>query len=437
MVTARLRRRSGMRQLDVSQAFRAEEVKHDRIKVRAMALIGYSSADRMSEYLSLVADISGYESPVFRVLATRWPHMKNVEVADGWLFSGRGNIRNLARPHGGVANLEMEINVNPTRFLANHPGEASVAELAALQPREALRQSSFGDEARRASLTGTDNVLVGARRQGGTAFEHRQAWWQSVISVYLAHVRTLLTSTLVPHAGNALPQDVQVEVTLPSVAQAECYWEFETDDAITAVKGLAEHLATAAGSVQLRTYLPSSEVFAQEQQNNSVSVTLPLTDTVHATIYAKTADRVRFEIKYLKDVRGAGARHLRGTPGVELVIDGLRENAASRIETIIGALASIMAPAEPTAGTMWSFFDALVWAANNNFGAAQQLHSILMNFGSVSQGVEGAASSPDVLHRLVQRGVLRRIRIRHGGIPRYTLTPPYAAIHLALKRTAP
>jgi hypothetical protein len=73
----------------------------------------------------------------------------------------------------------------------------------------------------------------------------------------------------------------------------------------------------------------------------------------------------------------------------------------------------------------------LLQATDHDRGAALRLLRPLLHVGTVSQTVPGGIAPPEVLERLEGQGVLRRTRIRHGGVPRYVLAPSYAATRRA------
>jgi len=75
-----------------------------------------------------------------------------------------------------------------------------------LAPAEALAlNAEAAQEVQALVLDGNDNFLIGALRQGGSAFQNRGPLWQRVVSVYLAHLEALLRAALVPSMSNSLP----------------------------------------------------------------------------------------------------------------------------------------------------------------------------------------------------------------------------------------
>ena len=231
----RARRRSGIRPLDLAQPVLASEAMHDKIKLRASACIGYASAEQMADYLAVVGDRSEYTPVVFHIRQGISPATRTLVSAPNWLFKATGRINNIDRETGGRANLHLDIDINPTRFLAHHPETLSLGILEAMPHAEALRESAdLRNQTRAATLNDADNFLIGTLRRGGSFFDCRESRWQRVLGIYFSHVTGLVRDALVPNPTNALPQ-VQVSLDFDTVAQTEVYWEMETEDALATV----------------------------------------------------------------------------------------------------------------------------------------------------------------------------------------------------------
>jgi hypothetical protein len=428
-----------MRAFNPSTVLLSGEAKHDRIKVRVTMRIGYSSVEQLSEYMEHIGDQSGLVArPLFRVQSDRTPHTRTLRVMSGWLFSGSGRLHHANAAQGGIATLVLELDLNPTRFLAHHRAGASVVELEAMSPEEALATCPDNEApARAAALDGNDNVLLGTLRQGGTTLERRGEWWRERLGLYLRHVEALLHARLVPTMTNALPP---VHVTAPSfdaVAQAECYWELETNRARTVVALLADRLRAASGQFRLRMHLPSVEEIEEGHDQNSNSVTLHLGRGIQFCVYAKTADRVRFEMRYLADVRDNAARSLHGPVNILTILEAAREDAARRMTRIRETLAMTLAPTSFDRRHLMDFLRELLYACDGDRDAAEQLMEGLVNFGGVTQTPAGGIAPPEALRRLERRRIIRRLRVRARGAPRFVLAPPYATLQRALLAALP
>jgi len=88
-------------------------------------------------------------------------------------------------------------------------------------------------------------------------------------------------------------------------------------------------------------HLPGLRRLERGHVRNSLSITLPLSQAVHACIYAKTGTVVRFEVRFLKRVRDNVARNLRDRVEVIDVIEYARQDAARRLSRIMQVLRSM------------------------------------------------------------------------------------------------
>jgi hypothetical protein len=432
------RTRSGLRPFDLSTILLPGEAKHDRIKLHLTARIGYSSADEFRDYLQHVCDQSGTDTPLFRHQAGRTPHTCTLTVARGWLFSGEGRLFNIAVPTGATATLDLTLDVNPTRFLAHTDVGTPFDQLSDLPPEVALARSQQHEAAARAAaLDEKDNLLLGTWRQGGQWFHHRQGWWSGLVHLYLEHILTLLRSRLEPAHDNSLPPVRITPLEFDSVTQVECYWEQETTRAHTLVALLAERLRAASGQLRLRHHLPEVGTVEEAHDRNCQSVTFPLSREVQFCIYAKTLDRVRFEIRYLSDVRGNAARGMRGGTDAFAVLEAARVDAARRMTRITETLAAMLAPASFDRRHLMAFMRELLRACEGDHDQADALMEALVNAGGVSETAATGVARKTVVRRLERRGVLRQVRVRARAVPRFVLAPPYSALRRGLLSILP
>jgi hypothetical protein len=432
MTTVRYRSPTGVRSLG-HMSFAASEAKYDRLKVQIRVRLGYADLDQISTYLSHIGGEGGFlPAHVFDLRSDRTPHTRKIYIRDGFLFGGAGKIKNIASRAGGTAEINMTLDLNPTRFLAHQPsGRLGTAEDVyaglAVDPEHTRPRAAT-------ALDGNDNILMGFLQNGGTTFEHRETWWDGVMREYLARLERLLRFNLEPSADNGLPP-VRVDLEFGSLQQAEVYWEGTCSDAVSWVLSLADRAYTAAGQMQLRRYFPDARQFQEGHNENGVSLAVemkPSSGDVRLCIYAKSATRVRFEVRYLVDVRGTVAARQRGTFDAIQLLNFARQDASNRMTRFNQAIDQL-ATASFDRSDLLALLEAISWAVDHDKDAARALMSPLINVGAVSETPAGGGVAPrSVLDRLSARGIVNRIQLRRGGIRRYALTPTYAAVAQAL-----
>jgi len=306
-----------------------------------------------------------------------------------------------------------------------------------MAPRDAvMRNEEAARELEAITLDGSDNFLVGYQRQGGSTFQSREAWWQQVVSIYLDHIDALLQDALIPSTANSLPS-AQVEIGPLVVSQLETYWEMESGDAISAVHSIGDWMESAAGRVSFRRHAPELRRWAPGQTLNSLSMEAVLNRTTKLAIYAKTPTVIRFEVRYRKDVRDTAARGLRGPVEVIDVLDSARGDAARRLSRVIRALQSMRGAPVFDREQIVRLVCSLHRATGGDDVATTRLTTALINVGGVSRTPEGGIAPSAVLERLQEHGILKRVRVGHGGTPRYALTSRYHAARLALLNGLP
>lgn len=431
MTTVRYRSPTGVRSLG-HMSFAASEAKYDRVRVQLTARIGYADIDQINTYLSHIGGEGGFlPAHVFQLHSDRTPHTKKISVRGGLLFGGVGKVSNIASHAVGTAEIAMTLDLNPTRFWAHQRFQPNATDdvYAALAV-----DPEVGRQRNAATLDGNDNLLVGFLENGGTIFERREAWWDALMQDYLDRLERLLRSSLVPSAENGLPP-VRVNLVWGSVRQAEVYWEMTCPDAVSYVMSLGDRAYTAAGQMQLRSHFSDARQFQAGHNENGVSLAVelkPSSGDVRLCIYAKSATRVRFEVRYLDDVRGTVAARRTGSLDTLQLLNFARQDASNRMTRFNQALDQL-ATAEFDRSDLLALLEAICWAVDDDKAAVRALMSPLINVGAVSETAPGGIAPRSVLERLSARGVVNRIQVRRrGGTRRYALTPAYAAVARAL-----
>lgn len=444
----RYRSRSGLRPFpsDCRFELHEDEGSIDRLLLEYTVDVGYTDQALLAEYVEHVSGRSGSLpwtlmsiDPLTNNLQPKVRTAAPTEVSGGrWIVEVSGKLSNTRAQHGGVARLRFTLHVNPTTFIANQPA-SELSGLGDLQSHEAfLANPEMLAEARAASCDGNHNLLVGAARRGGTSFDRRDQWYASVIDAVVFNLAELLQQQLVPSAENGLPT-VSVTIRSPTVSQAEVYWEFESADAISDVLTIGDRLSLAAGQVSIRQYFPNVHHMAVGHSENSPSVTIDLSRSsgrIKLLVYAKTRQIVRIEVKYLKELRQTVARTARGTLDVQTILGLARRHAFQQVERMREAVMQVT-PSVHERADLLTFLRHISAAALGDAAVEQGMLTLLVNIGAVSQTDEQGACPPEVCNRLRRSGVVRRVRVRHGGPPRYALTPAYAALVALLHEARP
>jgi hypothetical protein len=409
-------------------SFAASEAKYDRVKVQVTARIGYDDTAQIDAYLAHIAGHEGFlPDHVFNVENCPTPHTKKISVRRGFLFGGHGKITNCGAPGGSTAIINMTLELNPTRFLAHRQGATNDTYADMRIDPEQVRQRAA------ATLDGNDNILMGPLRNGGTIFERREAWWASVMRDYIGRLERVLRFNLVPTEENGLPP-ARVDLQLGTVQQAEVYWEGTCADAVSYVLSLGDGISAVAGQMVLRRHFADARQIEIGHNENGVSLVVnlkPSSGDVQLCIYAKSATRVRFEVRYLKDVRGTVAAHRTGQLDIHQLLNFARQDASSRMIRFNNALSHLAAAAFDRSDLV-ELLEAIYSAVNHDRAAALALMSPLFNVGAVSETDTGGIAPRGVMDRLSASGVVSRVRVRHGGTRRYALTPVYAGVARAL-----
>lgn len=149
----------------------------------------------------------------------------------------------------------------------------------------------------------------------------------------------------------------------------EVHFEFHRPDAIECLRGMAETLNSFAEVSAIREHAPRTEANDSETTGNSEFVKLRLSKTEHLIVYAKTPNRLRFEVRFIKP--GTNILRWRSAPDLDGLFpkfDTLLERAAERVNQKILAFLHESHEIPPmTVATDWRFkrawFNATNWSA--------------------------------------------------------------------------
>lgn len=446
----RYRSQSGMKPFDhtrdASFLFPLGDARHDRIKLFVEARIRVPSG-AYEEVLHSMASPdedglfagrlrSGRDGPFLELFSHE--HQRRT-----WLvtLAGRRN-RAVYREQHGLIDVGLELDLNPTRYLA-HQCQTSLAAIRARNPFEALRSNPrVQSDLRGRTLDASDNVLFGAELMGGRAFGQRDAHWRAVMNTYFDHVQEALGTTFAPAHFNARLMSFSM-----NVKQAEIYWELASVDAVSVVADLCNAFKTASGDTRVSQVFQSRPAMASSTINlggdrNARWLKLPLTEEIDLKVYAKMLDRIRVELTYHGGIRRHAQRacgsHIatRCNSAVVETLLSLRGAASIRLTQAWDAIMALYRPFEGT-GEICDFMCRLNSAVEED--NRRLMLSLLANHRGVTATDASGVASPAVCRALERKGVLQRIRPCNRAPARYALAPRYSEMfdRLAGRQEAP
>lgn len=348
--------------------------------------------------------------------------------------------------HQSYGNLKVRLDANPTRTLAHlvarWGGDDAefTAWLGALRPEEFF--AAPDEDAVSPSLDRNDNWLPEPRRVrallGSEVFAAFLPIYigqlQRMVALVLLHnedVRSDGTDLVLEDEGSR----IAVGWGDVNVPQIEWYFERYHARAVTAVRHGAVALLAADHNVQVQTYASRA---ALERDNDCFRVAVPISSTRRLAVYAKSPDRIRFE------VRRHGRGYYRGRPIALTPTDRLSWIVTrERIEAercmrwqTIGELFS--GPDEVSFGDLAHLITNVlaVFPPATPMGAKALM--LLLE--------EGGFSSDQVRNRnginaLVRHGIIAHVKTRSrdmsGRAMRYTLRAPYRGLHDLLAGALP
>jgi hypothetical protein len=313
------------------------------------------------------------------------------------------------------------------RFLAHNP--ANLNELAELSAHRVLRvRPERKGLIRRATLCGNDNALLDVARLGGSFLHNRAERWERALEVFITHLRTLFEYELVPSPTSHFAQfPVYDDLTVVlnwrelSIQQAEICWDYKTPDALSLMATINQLISAVAPEVRSTVFYDGPEAYHLERENNALKVYVPLTANIQAGFYAKTSTRLRAEIKYRGNVKQLCRTRIQGHRSFVELFSLVREDAAARFIPIFQSLAAHATTVEPEAQDIAHTLARIAATTEGDEDLLQRIMSILINTGGISE--LGDDPQRRAIQRLVRDGMLHRLPIRHGGVPRYVLTP--------------
>lgn len=327
--------------------------------------------------------------------------IRNSEVAhDGTMFPGplfSGALKTVKR--GELMSLSLDdLYLNPTRAIRFHPtmttDQEGVFETAAKPTEPRTLDRKF-------------NCLPAWI----TREQYRGGETRHIRNVFTEFERTCR------EAGEmALLQSVSFRASDFCLNECEVYFEFHCPNAVETLRGLAESLSRFGEHGAKRDHAPRTEANEIETQGNGESVKLRLSKAEHVVVYAKTASRLRFEVRIIKP----NSNILRGRTSSDLTgflpkLDTLRERAAKRINDVLAYLEESHEIPPATIASDWRYqqrwFEKLGWdEVTAGFCSSLRLQGRLFITGPTS-------AEKKVIRKARDAGLIRSVKARGCYVP--------------------
>lgn len=298
-------------------------------------------------------------------------------------FSGKLESRRIAANGGQfLCNISSHLHLNPSRGLNLCPSLASEEAPSweeAILNRRADRELATG-------LDGTDNVIPENLLGPACGIVARR---------YLRAVYDGIHGELqrAKAAANGFPMSGTLRTEDFSLRRVETYWEFSAPDAVGLVKRLAPALRVFHKHNRERDHGADFDTVG-----NAPTITLFLSAGESIRVYAKTADRIRFEVIHQpKSQNGLipGGYSASTLSGCMEKLHTLRQKAALRVNQVFAAL-SEWAEETPQARANSSRFASMWFQCLGFSDASEQLLELLRTNGRIVSG----RCLPEELHSM-------------------------------------
>jgi hypothetical protein len=222
--------------------------------------------------------------------------------------------------------------------------------------------------------------------------------------------------------------------------RCEVFWQYRTPDAIS----LVHHLRPALFAVSMDTIaadydIPPSRPYREpargrwRQIRNAISVVATTSNrSIEIAVYAKEYDRLRFEVRYLKNVRqifgnrATSNQFSTNFDGLVEMLDFLRRDARNRLERLIGALPNGSLEVDNPIHLYSEVIAAIARAGEGSPFAVERVLRLLMTNAAISP--TGNEAEDRIINGLIRDGLLEEARPNtRSPEPRYTLADRYAS----------
>lgn len=372
----------------------------------------------------------GRQSDVFEL--TEWGNRTRLTIdSERWLVGGYIDVtRNMDREDW--LTVKVTLILNGIRFLAYN--YRYITNLDEFETSELLkRRSRIRKNIERITCNGNDNYL----REQAARVAHN-ADWTSVLLSYMEAAAEFLQDEFTYDDGSPLFELLWDRWTL---RQLETVREFRSRNALRTAGDVAKAMLDAS---------PGAKFTSERTSDGRKSPigTAPLSANRQLVCYAKSNDRVRLELRFVKNIRqglGRGGNTARypnnGLEALSLFIEHLRGKAAEKTSTYLRQLPMDRVGVEPSSELLGLL---IVKIAQHTTGNVAYLHHVIRPLIADGQ-LETDTNMNDrginlrrPIEGLIEGGVIRRLRTqsrerRHV----YVLTRKYRSLIAMLDRAMP
>ncbi|MEQ9519149.1 MAG: hypothetical protein RLN89_06885 [Parvibaculum sp.] len=256
----------------------------------------WNTSDLMSHFRQVAGGAGPLRKP------SRHMHADKIEtkILKGWLFSGKLEIQPQSEGQDW-REVKLYLKLNLTRFV-QHQGFGGWESRGARNSWMVLRPLAGNVlPAKRDSLSGADNLI-----SIDNIAEAIRADWADLLLEYVRTVHRCLDWYVNGGVYSTNRRTVFSDLTsweTWTVRQLEIYWEAQGDDAVSFAHAVAANAKSIAAVLDHREYTVTDIVTGIDR--NSPSVNMKIAKDIRAAAYAKTMDRMRFEIRYDARIRQA------------------------------------------------------------------------------------------------------------------------------------
>lgn len=306
----------------------------------------------------------------------------------------------------------MSLRLNPTRFLRYQKLRSvltgGLPELRAWKPTLFANYSDPPDR-EEFEFDGNDNWIAPViyKRAGSARLS------LPLFKKYLNGVFDTVNAEIA-RAGRMVSSNPTFAESVMNLRSSEIYWEFADANPVTTASRIFQSLGTISDEQSWRKY--RGRYRAQGKQ--SVIYGYKLASGIWLYIYAKTNERIRFEIRYdlTKAAKIIGGKHTcKNRTELTRYVENLRKDAATRLKDFFAFLRAEMLPSKfPVPAT--AFVSRIISVVNNYQMALPILEKLVHE-----KGIPVSANSP--FKRYLRRLTKENILACHRNV--YRLTREY------------
>lgn len=380
---------------------------------------------------------------------TRW---NRPMILDHWLFLGeihfnRNYESGMQRPNEwNDVEVEYALDLNPTRFI-NHLFQKveedkerfSVDYFRTLELRSLLSKEDENECYR--GLDRNDNIVPLDIFKLVRPFEE-------FMSFYIESVLSFLNASIVEAMENCLgrpPMELDMTVSERfnwTINNSEVYWELCVQDELSFVNGLWNGFQAVLNETEKRSYYVQREIDAPSGMARSGRMQIENGVAIYANnfgaedlrviVYAKTHNRVRFEVRYNRSLQRLlnGDQYNacgNGLDGMLSVLALFKKNSRRRLKKLIQAMPDLALSERSDFHVLADFLD-IVSKAHNDFPHTNMRTTLSLFINSGRVIADRGSRTDELMQRLARDHIVKNIsaELRNDGERKiYHLTPRY------------